>query len=125
MFDLHLALRFGAAIGLGLLLGLERERKRDAEFLFGGVRTFAFIALLGAIGAFMEPELNQNWLVVAAFIALSALVVLSYAMTVARGEVGITTEITASLAFIVGASCGWENVELTSVVTGVGLLLRS
>jgi hypothetical protein len=43
-----LALRFGAALGLGLLLGLERERKRDAELLFGGVRTFALIALLGA-----------------------------------------------------------------------------
>jgi uncharacterized membrane protein (DUF4010 family) len=26
MFDLDLALRFGAALGLGLLLGLERER---------------------------------------------------------------------------------------------------
>ena len=36
MFDLDLALRFGAALGLGLLLGLERERKRDAELLFGG-----------------------------------------------------------------------------------------
>jgi uncharacterized membrane protein YhiD involved in acid resistance len=48
VFHLDLALRFGAALGLGLLLGLERERKRDAELLFGGVRTFALIALLGA-----------------------------------------------------------------------------
>jgi hypothetical protein len=38
MFDLDLALRFGAALGLGLLLGLERERKRDAELLFACVR---------------------------------------------------------------------------------------
>ena len=49
MFDLDLALRFGAALGLGLLLGLERERKRDLELLFGGIRTFALIALLGAL----------------------------------------------------------------------------
>ena len=41
MFDLDLALRFGAALGLGLLLGFERERKRDAELLFGGVRRVA------------------------------------------------------------------------------------
>ena len=54
MFDLDLALRFAAALGLGLLLGIERERKRDAELFFGGVRTFALIALLGAVGAFME-----------------------------------------------------------------------
>ena len=105
MFDLDLALRFAAAIGLGLLLGIERERKRDAELFFGGVRTFALIALLGAVGAFMERELNQGWLIIAAFVALSALVIVSYATTAARGELGITTEISAMLAFIVGALC--------------------
>ncbi len=71
MFDLELAIRLGAAVGLGLLLGLELERKRDAELLFGGVRTFALIALLGALGAFIERELGQSWLIVAAFIAVS------------------------------------------------------
>ncbi len=125
MFDLDLALRFGAALGLGLLLGLERERKRDAEaeLLFGGIRTFALIALLGALGAFMERELNQGWLGLAAFIALSALVIVSYATTAARGELGITTEVTALLAFIVGALCGWRHVGVASVATVVCLLL--
>src|SRR5690349_20726810 len=123
MFDLDLALRFGVALGLGLLLGLERERKRDAEMLFGGVRTFALIALLGAIGAFMQRELNQGWLVIAAFVSLSALVIVSYATTAARGELGITTEVTALLAFTVGALCGWEKVGVASVVTVVCLLL--
>ncbi len=123
MFDLDLALRFGAAIGLGLLLGLERERKRDAELLFGGVRTFALIALLGAVGAFMERELNEGWPVLAAFVAVSTLVVVSYVTTAARGELGITTEITALLAFIVGALCGWNRVGVASVATVVCLLL--
>ena len=123
MFDLDLAIRLGAALGLGLLLGLERERKRDAELLFGGVRTFALIALLGALGAFMERELDQSWLIVAAFIAVSALVIMSYATTAARGELGITTEISALLAFIVGALCGWDKVAVASVATVVCLLL--
>jgi uncharacterized membrane protein (DUF4010 family) len=123
MFDLDLALRFGAAIGLGLLLGLERERKRDAELLFGGVRTFALIALLGAVGAFVERELDEGWLVLAAFVAVSALVVVSYTTTAARGELGITTEISALLAFIVGALCGWDRVGVASVTTVVCLLL--
>ena len=123
MFDLQLAIRLGAALGLGLLLGLERERKRDAEMLFGGVRTFALIALLGALGAYMERELDQRWLIVAAFIAVSALVIMSYATTAARGELGITTEISALLAFVVGALCGWDNVAVASVVTVVCLLL--
>ena len=123
MFDLDLALRLGAALGLGLLLGLERERKRDAELLFGGVRTFAMISLLGALGAFMEREMGQGWLILAAFVALSALVIVSYATTAARGEVGITTEVTALLAFIVGALCGWEQLGVASVATVVCLLL--
>jgi uncharacterized membrane protein (DUF4010 family) len=123
MFDLELAIRLGAALGLGLLLGLERERKRDAELMFGGVRTFALIALLGALGAFMERELNQSWLIVAAFIAVSALVLMSYATTAARGELGITTEVSALLAFVVGALCGWDKVGVASVVTVVCLLL--
>jgi uncharacterized membrane protein (DUF4010 family) len=123
MFDLDLALRFGAALGLGLLLGLERERKRDAELLFGGVRTFALIALLGAVGAFVERELDEGWLVLAAFVAVSALVVVSYTTTAARGEVGITTEISALLAFVVGALCGWDRVGVASVATVVCLLL--
>ena len=123
MFDLDLALRFAAALGLGLLLGIERERKRDAELFFGGVRTFALIALLGAVGAFMERELNQGWLIIAAFVALSALVIVSYATTAARGELGITTEISSMLAFIVGALCGWQHVGVASVATVVCLLL--
>jgi len=123
MFDLDLAVRLGAALGLGLLLGLERERKRDAELLFGGVRTFAMIALLGALGAFMEREMDQGWLILAAFVALSALVIVSYATTAARGEVGITTEVTALLAFIVGALCGWGQLGVASVATVVCLLL--
>jgi uncharacterized membrane protein (DUF4010 family) len=123
MFDLDLALRFGAALGLGLLLGLERERKRDAELLFGGVRTFALIALLGALGAFLERRMDQSWLIITAFIAVGGLVIMSYATTAARGEVGITTEVTALLAFIVGALCGWEQVGVASVTTVVCLLL--
>jgi uncharacterized membrane protein (DUF4010 family) len=123
MFDLDLAFRFGAALGLGLLLGLERERKRDAELLFGGIRTFALIALLGAVAAFMEREIDQGWLIFAVFVALSALVIVSYATTAARGELGITTEVTALLAFIAGALCGWDKVGVASVTTVVCLLL--
>ena len=102
MFDLDLALRFGAALGLGLLLRVStRERKRDAELLFGGVRFFFFFfcshCAPGCHWRFLEHELNQGWLVLVAFVAVGSLVVVSYAMTAARGELGITTEITALL----------------------------
>jgi len=50
-------------------------------------------------------------------------VIVSYAMTAARGELGITSEVTALLAFVVGALCGWEKVAVASVATVVSLLL--
>jgi uncharacterized membrane protein (DUF4010 family) len=123
MFNFDLAIRFAAALGLGLLLGLERERKHDAELMFGGVRTFPLIALWGALGAFMEHDMDQGWLLIASFVALSGLVIVSYATTAARGELGITTEVSALLAFIVGALCGWEKVGVASAATVVCLLL--
>jgi uncharacterized membrane protein (DUF4010 family) len=123
MLDLDLAIRFAAALGLGLLLGLERERKHDMELMFGGVRTFPLIALLGALGAFMEHDMDQGWLLIASFVALSALVIVSYATTAARGELGVTSEVSALLAFIVGALCGWEKVGVASAATVVCLLL--
>ena len=67
--------------------------------------------------------MGQSWLLIAAFIAVAALVVMSYATTAARGDVGITTEISALLAFIVGALCGWDEVGMASVATVVCLLL--
>jgi uncharacterized membrane protein YhiD involved in acid resistance len=39
-------LRYGASLGIGLLIGLERERSPAAR---AGVRTFALVALAGAV----------------------------------------------------------------------------
>ena len=41
--------RFAVALGIGLVIGFERERHRRAGVeMFAGVRTFAVLALLGA-----------------------------------------------------------------------------
>ena len=52
MMPIELAARFGTALGLGLLLGFERQRKQKPnEEQFAGARTFALISLLGASAA--------------------------------------------------------------------------
>ena len=47
--QLSLPVRFGAALVLGLLVGLEREssRIRQKHRLYGGIRTYTFISLFG------------------------------------------------------------------------------
>lgn len=123
MLDLDLAIRFAAAIGLGLLLGLERQRKMNHEMMFGGVRTFALIALLGAAGAFAQQELELTWLAPLTFVAVAALIVVAYAVTAGKGEIGITTEVSALLAFVLGGLCGWGQIGIASALAIACLLL--
>jgi uncharacterized membrane protein (DUF4010 family) len=108
-----LALRFGAALGLGVLLGLERERTKD-ETGFAGVRTIGLISLLGGLAAWLEQVLFLPWLSLAVFAAVAALVTVSYAVTSRLGGVGITTEITALLAFLLGYLCLSGHVPLAA-----------
>jgi uncharacterized membrane protein (DUF4010 family) len=124
VFTLDVAVRFAAALAIGLLLGLERERAQDSdEKSFGGVRTFALIALSGAVAAFAQSEIGQEGLALAIFVGITALVIVSYAITAATGSVGMTTEVTALLAFVLGAMCGWGEMGVASAAAVASLLL--
>jgi uncharacterized membrane protein (DUF4010 family) len=122
-----LALRFAAALGLGVFLGLERERQKKAENSFAGVRTLGLIALTGALAAYLAIQLAAPWLAVAVFAAVAALVVISYRASAAQGEMGITTEISALLAFLLGYLCVFGQMGLAAglaVASGAVLALK-
>src|SRR3972149_6051585 len=57
--------RFGAALLVGALIGLEREvvQQRSGEREFAGIRTFSLMALLGAAAAY-SAETEDLWLFV-------------------------------------------------------------
>jgi uncharacterized membrane protein (DUF4010 family) len=123
---LILALRFAAALGLGVLLGMERERSRT-ETSFAGVRTFGLLALAGGIAAYVDASLGRPWLALAVFAALAGLVIVSYAATSQRGVFGITTEVSALLAFLLGFLCVRGHVTLAAglaVASGAVLALK-
>ena len=123
MDDTHLALRFAVAIGLGMLLGLERERSK-VEDGGAGVRTFALIALSGALAGHLGKSLGLDWLALALFVAVAALVVAMYVMTAQRGDTGITTEVSALLAFLLGLLCAQGQLQLASwIAVAMALLL--
>jgi uncharacterized membrane protein (DUF4010 family) len=110
---LTLALRFAAALGLGVLIGLERERSQP-DTRFAGVRTFGLISLAGAMAAYFDGFLDQRALAVALFAAVAALVVVSAVTTARQGDIGITTEVSALLAFLLGFLCVSGNVTLAA-----------
>ena len=91
--------RFGIALGLGLMIGVEREREKEA---FAGIRTFPLIALLGCISAMLN-DFFAPWSFPITFLILSAFVLVSYILTGSAGAPGVTTEIASLLAFVFGA----------------------
>lgn len=88
-----------AALGGGLLVGVERERNKGEgpQRAAAGVRTFALTALLGAVAALLGP--------VALALAGLAVVVLTVAgYQQSRGDdPGLTSELALVLVFLLGA----------------------
>ena len=123
MIDLNTAWQFGAALGLGMLIGLERERTRGEERIFAGVRTFALVALLGATSVFAGNQAGLPWIVGVVFLAVVALVAVSYLVTAKGGSIGATTEISLLLTFFIGSLCAWDQVGVAGAVAVAAMLL--
>lgn len=97
---------FLVAVLLGFLIGLERERKReDGGSIFAGIRTFPLIALFGAVVGQLA-ERTTFWLILAALISFSGLLLLSYWRGSAGTKIGGTTEVTALVALALGVLAG-------------------
>jgi uncharacterized membrane protein (DUF4010 family) len=65
--------RLGIALGLGLLVGLQRERSNSR---WAGIRTFPLITLLGAICGLLAANLG-GWIVAAGFLAVISIVIMA------------------------------------------------
>lgn len=94
-----LVLGFAAALGGGLLIGVERERRKGAgpRRAPAGVRSFALAALAGA-GA---TALEQPLLIAAGAVAISALAVVAYWRD-RTGDPGVTTELALLVTYLLG-----------------------
>ena len=90
---------FAAALGVGLLIGLERERSKGTgpQRKPGGIRTFSLFALAGAIAA----SVNNPWLTPAVVIAAAAFAVAAYLQTSSE-DPGLTTEIALVVTVLLG-----------------------
>src|SRR5688572_10721040 len=122
MDPLDLAMQFGVALGLGVLIGLERERALGDE-QGAGVRTFALIALAGAIAGYLDASLGLQGVALALFIAVAALLVTLHVMTSLQGDRGLTTEVSALLCFMLGLLCTRGQPQLAAAIAVAMALL--
>lgn len=135
-FEPHLSLL--TALGVGLLVGLEREQaKHDIHpespspmghvhlrsTTLGGARTYPIFALVGALATMLEPA--SMWLPLVALAGLITLLAISYAGDVRKGsDHGLTTEASAVATYLLGAlatSRGVIEPMATRLVLVVGL----
>ncbi len=115
--DPDLLTRLGLALGIGLLVGMQRERVKSA---LGGVRTFTLVAALGAVCGLMA-ERYGGWIVAAGLLALGIVVLTSNLMKREAGaaDAGMTTEVAVLLLFGLGAYLMWGNQAAGVVLGGV------
>jgi uncharacterized membrane protein (DUF4010 family) len=109
------------ALGLGLLIGLQRER---AGARFGGIRTFPLVALFGAVCGLLAGVWGYA-IPAAGMIAISVLVVLPRLenKSAAREVVGQTSEVAALLTYALGVLLSTAHYGAALVVGGVTAVL--
>ncbi|MCM2345308.1 MgtC/SapB family protein [Acidovorax soli] len=112
-----------SATGCGLLMGIERERRKGEGpgRAPAGVRSFTLASIGGAAAALTGMEA----LVVVGAALVAALTVVAYARD-RSGDPGVTTEIALLLAYLIGVTCARDQLlaaALAVVVTGL-LALR-
>jgi uncharacterized membrane protein (DUF4010 family) len=104
-FDQSVIVDLLLALGLGLLVGFQRQAVHEPV---AGIRTFALVTLLGCLCGLLVPALGA-WIVPAGLLAVASLLVAvnvsPHAPVVPdHGDVGgLTTEISALVLFLVGA----------------------
>ncbi len=118
MADLDILRGLAVALGLGLLVGVERERRRaDDGHGVAGVRTFALIGLAGAIA---ERIGGIGIALGGAFVVLAALA--GYRASRGR-DPGLTTETAMLVVFLLGVLAMRELVLAAGLGVAVTLLL--
>ena len=120
-FGSHLS-SLAMALGLGLLIGIERERSKGhgPTRHFAGIRTFTLVALTGA----GTQILGHAWLTAVAAALVAGLALVSHLKDRSR-DPGVTTEIALFLTFLLGLLSVPEPTLAAALGVAVTVLLAA
>ncbi|MCW5853353.1 MAG: MgtC/SapB family protein [Anaerolineae bacterium] len=98
--------RFGVALAIGFLIGLQREYAHStAGEVAAGVRTFTLLSLAGCAAALLADYFAAPSIFLAVAFSLSLFLGVAYAFQAGRGDFGMTTEVAALLTVLLGGLC--------------------
>lgn len=120
MNQTDLFIRFGAAIGIGFVIGLQREFAKGGKkkVLTAGERTFALLSLIGCLGAMLSDELESPLAFLAVILIVGFYVAISYYVGATEGRIGMTSETAMVVAVLIGALC-YHGYLALSVAIGI------
>jgi uncharacterized membrane protein (DUF4010 family) len=113
---------FATALGIGLLIGMERERRPDSA---AGLRTFSLVAMLGCLFALLDERTGAGWLLAVGLLVVAAAMIASN-FSSQQGEQyrGFTSEAAVVVTYGLGAAVwfGYSTLAVMLAITTTVLL---
>lgn len=112
---------FLIALGIGLLIGLERERVPSAR---AGLRTFGLVGVLGALTGLLGQSLHSILPVVVGMAAIGAMIIAAYLRHPDPNDPGTTSVAALLVCFCLGTAVwyGYAKIAVMLAVSTTALL---
>ena len=113
---------FATSLVLGLLIGLERERRPEAK---AGLRTFSLVGLLGCLSALIAERMDNGWILAIGFLAVAAMMMAAAIADPADdGDPGTTSAVALMLCYGLGAAVwfGYATLAVMAAIATTTLL---
>jgi len=113
---------FATTLGIGLLIGMERERRPESS---AGLRTFALVAMLGCLCALLGEKTGGPWLLVAGLVVISGSMIASnFSAQQEEQYRGFTSEAAIIVTYGLGAAVwfGYSTLAVMLAITTTVLL---
>lgn len=115
--NVHQLQVFLISLGIGLFMGLERERRPSAR---AGVRTFALVSLLGTLTAMLGQLTGSVWLPAAGLAAVAAMMIAANALHPDEKDPGTTSVVALLVCYGLGA-LAWHGQVQLAVMLAIGV----
>lgn len=107
---------FATALGIGLLIGMERERRPDSA---AGLRTFSLVAMLGCLFALLEERSGSSWLLAVGLLVIAAAMIASNFSSQQEEQYrGFTSEAAIIVTYGLGAAV-WFGYATLAVMLAI------
>jgi len=113
---------FATTLGIGLLIGMERERRPDSA---AGLRTFSLVAMLGCLFAMLGEKSGAPWLLAVGLVVIAASMVASNFSSQQEEQYrGFTSEAAIIITYGLGAAVwmGYATLAVMLAITTTVLL---